>query len=101
MNLPLSQPKSFKNDAAFDHFKALDADLAILAFVTLIVPERILYAPRYKSICFHPSLLPRHRGASGINWAIIAGRRGDGSHVVLARQGHRHRPDPRSKARAD
>jgi methionyl-tRNA formyltransferase len=71
--LPLSQPKSFKNDAAFEQFKALDADLAILAFVTLIVPERILYAPRYKSICFHPSLLPRHRGASGINWAIIAG----------------------------
>jgi len=73
MGLPLSQPKSFKSDAAFEHFKALDADLAILAFVTLIVPERILYAPRYKSICFHPSLLPRHRGASAINWAIIQG----------------------------
>ena len=73
MGIPLSQPRSFKNDAAFDHFKTLDADLAILAFVTLIVPERILYAPRYKSICFHPSLLPRHRGASGINWAIIQG----------------------------
>jgi methionyl-tRNA formyltransferase len=73
MGIPLSQPKSFKNDTAFEHFKTLDADLAILAFVTLIVPERILYAPRHKSICFHPSLLPRHRGASGINWAIIQG----------------------------
>jgi methionyl-tRNA formyltransferase len=73
LGLPLSQPKSFKNDAAFEHFRTLDADLAILAFVTLIVPDRILYAPRYKSICFHPSLLPRHRGASGINWAIIQG----------------------------
>jgi methionyl-tRNA formyltransferase len=73
LGLPLSQPKSFKNDAAFEHFKTLNADLAILAFVTIIVPERILYLPRYKSICFHPSLLPRHRGASGINWAIIAG----------------------------
>lgn len=73
LGLPLSQPKSFKSDAASEHFKALDAELAILAFVTLIVPERILYAPRYKSICFHPSLLPRHRGASGINWAIIQG----------------------------
>ena len=73
MGLALSQPKSFKNDAASEHFKTLNADLAILAFVTLIVPERILYAPRYKSICFHPSLLPRHRGASGINWAIIQG----------------------------
>ncbi|HUO06239.1 MAG TPA: methionyl-tRNA formyltransferase [Candidatus Binataceae bacterium] len=73
MGLPLSQPKSFKGDAAFEHFNALNADLAILAFVTIIVPEKILYLPRHKSICFHPSLLPRHRGASGINWAIIQG----------------------------
>jgi methionyl-tRNA formyltransferase len=73
LKLPLSQPKSFKNDAAYEQFKTLNADLAILAFVTLIVPERLLYLPRYKSICFHPSLLPRHRGASAINWAIISG----------------------------
>ena len=84
MGIPLSQPKSFKNDAAFEHFKTLDADLAILAFVTLIVPDRILYAPRYKSICFHPSLLPRHRGASGINWAIIQGDAGRGSGRIKA-----------------
>ncbi len=73
LGLPLSQPASFRGDAAFEHFKSLDADLAIMAFVTIIVPERILYAPRFKSICFHPSLLPRHRGASAINWSIIQG----------------------------
>lgn len=78
MGLPLSQPKSFKSDAAFEQFKTTGAELAILAFVTLIVPERILYYPQYKSICFHPSLLPRHRGASGINWAIIQGDRETG-----------------------
>jgi len=78
MNLPLSQPKSFKSDAAFEQFKTTGAELAILAFVTLIVPERILYYPQYKSICFHPSLLPRHRGASAINWAIIQGDRETG-----------------------
>ncbi len=73
LGLPLSQPRSFKGEAAYEHFKALDADLAVMAFVTIIVPERILYAPRHKSICFHPSILPRHRGASAINWAIIQG----------------------------
>jgi len=73
LGLPLSQPKSFRNDAAVEHFKTLNADLAILAFVTIIVPESILYQPKFKSICFHPSLLPRHRGASAINWAIIQG----------------------------
>ncbi|MGH7814160.1 MAG: methionyl-tRNA formyltransferase [Candidatus Binataceae bacterium] len=73
MGLPLSRPKSFKSEAAFEHFKSLNADLAVLAFVTIIVPERILYLPRRKAICFHPALLPRHRGASGINWALIHG----------------------------
>ncbi|MGH7932153.1 MAG: methionyl-tRNA formyltransferase [Candidatus Binataceae bacterium] len=73
LGLPLSQPASFRGDAALEHFKTLNADLAILAFVTIIVPEGILYTPRFKSICFHPSLLPRHRGASAINWAIIQG----------------------------
>jgi len=73
LKLPLSQPTSFKTDEAYNQFKALDADLGVLAFVTLVVPERVLYAPRQQSICFHPSLLPRHRGASSINWTLIAG----------------------------
>ncbi|HLH77501.1 MAG TPA: formyltransferase family protein, partial [Candidatus Binataceae bacterium] len=76
--LAFSQPASFRGEAAFQQFASLNADLAILAFATIIVPERILYQPRYKSICFHPSLLPRHRGASAINWAIINGDRESG-----------------------
>jgi methionyl-tRNA formyltransferase len=73
LGVPLSQPASFRGEGALEQFRALDADLAVMAFVTIIVPERILYAPRHRSICFHPSLLPRHRGASAINWAIIQG----------------------------
>jgi methionyl-tRNA formyltransferase len=73
LGVPLSQPATFKSDAAYEHFRALDADLLVMAFVTLIVPERILYAPHHKAICFHPSLLPRHRGASAINWTLIMG----------------------------
>lgn len=73
LGLPLSQPSSFRSEAAYEQFKSLDADLAVMAFVTIIVPERILYAPRHQSICFHPSLLPRHRGASAIAWTLIQG----------------------------
>ena len=53
--------------------KKLAPDLAILAFVTDIVPGRVLALPRLGSICYHPSILPRHRGASAINWAVIDG----------------------------
>ena len=73
LGLPLSQPPSFRSESAYEQFKSLDADLAVMAFVTIIVPERILYAPRHTSICFHPSLLPRHRGASAIAWTLIQG----------------------------
>jgi len=73
MGLPLSQPASFKGEVLLDQVRALDADLGVMAFVTLIVPEPILFAPRLKTICFHPSLLPRHRGASAINWTLIHG----------------------------
>ncbi|HXZ88037.1 MAG TPA: methionyl-tRNA formyltransferase, partial [Candidatus Binataceae bacterium] len=78
LGLPVSQPASFRGEAALDHFRSLNADLCVMAFVTIIVPERILFAPRLKTICFHPSLLPRHRGASAINWAIIQGDRETG-----------------------
>ena len=73
LGLPVSQPSTFKSDEVFMRVRALDADLLVMAFVTLIVPERILFEPRHNSICFHPSLLPRHRGASAINWTLIQG----------------------------
>jgi methionyl-tRNA formyltransferase len=73
LGLPLSQPSSFRSETAYEQFASLDADLTVMAFVTIIVPERILYAPRHGSICFHPSLLPRHRGASAIAWTLIQG----------------------------
>ncbi len=44
-----------------------------MAFVTDIIPARYFDAPTRGAICYHPSLLPRHRGASAINWAVIMG----------------------------
>jgi methionyl-tRNA formyltransferase len=49
------------------------ADLCVMAFVTEILPLAIFSAPRLGTIQYHPSLLPAHRGASAINWAIING----------------------------
>jgi methionyl-tRNA formyltransferase len=72
-SIPVSQPKSMKGDDVQREFAAHQADLAVLAFVTVIVPERIIRLPRLGTICFHPSLLPRYRGGSAINWQIIRG----------------------------
>ena len=73
LQIPVRQHKSFKAPEVSDEFVALNADLAILAFVTQIVPQQIFSVPSLGSICFHPSLLPKYRGASAINWALING----------------------------
>ncbi len=73
LSLPVHQPRSMKGDDVHREFATHEADLAVLAFVTVIVPERIIRLPRLGTICFHPSLLPRYRGGSAINWQIIRG----------------------------
>ncbi len=73
LGIPVRQHKSMKAPEVCDEFIALNADLAILAFVTQIVPPQVFSVPRLGSICFHPSLLPKYRGASAINWALIKG----------------------------
>ena len=66
-------PTRMKNPEVYDVYVKLRPDLAILAFVTDIIPRTLLNIPSLGTICYHPSLLPRHRGASAINWAIIRG----------------------------
>lgn len=67
------QFKRMRNQDAIDAFKSLKTDLGVMAFVTDIVPLDIIDAPTHGTINFHPSLLPKHRGPSSINWPIIQG----------------------------
>src|ERR1700675_4672643 len=72
--LPVYQPRSFRNKPeVWEEFAKLEPDLCVMASVTLIVPEEVLNRPTRGTIQYHPSLLPRHRGPSSINWPIIAG----------------------------
>lgn len=73
LGIPVHQHKTLKAPEVREQFAALQADLAILAFVTQIVPPAVFNTPRLGSICFHPSLLPRYRGGSAINWTLIKG----------------------------
>ena len=71
--LPVYQPKSYKDPTVWDQIRSLEAALCVMAYVTLMVPEEALNAPRLGSIQYHPSLLPMHKGPSSINWPIING----------------------------
>ncbi len=87
LGIPVRQHKSMKAPEVRDEFVALNADLAIIAFVTQIVPPQVFTVPRLGSICFHPSLLPKYRGASAINWALINGEAVTGLSLFWVDQG--------------
>jgi len=80
-------PTRMKNPEVYDAYTKLKPDLVILAFVTDILPEKLLEVPSIGTICYHPSLLPRHRGGSAINWAIIQGDMRTGLTILWADKG--------------
>lgn len=67
------QPERMRDPEVYESYVKLAPDLGIMAFVTDIVPESILKYPKLGTIQYHPSLLPKHRGGSSINWAVING----------------------------
>jgi methionyl-tRNA formyltransferase len=71
--IPIRQPQKMRALDVIEDYKRIGAELNVMAFVTDIVPGAILDFPSLGSIQYHPSLLPRHRGASAINWAVING----------------------------
>lgn len=71
--LPVHQPAHFKDQSELDRLASYKADLMVMAFVNVFVPEVARDIPTHGSICFHPSLLPLHRGPSAVNWPIIMG----------------------------
>ncbi|WP_206456430.1 methionyl-tRNA formyltransferase [Aurantimonas marina] len=72
--LPLHQPASWKTPEALELMKSFDADVCMMAYVLLFVPEAVRDAPKFGTFQYHPSLCPHHRGPSSINWPIAMGR---------------------------
>ena len=71
--LPVFQPRSFRKSEVLEQMASLEPDLCVMAYVTLLVPQEALNIPKQGTVQYHPSLLPRHRGPSSINWSIIWG----------------------------
>lgn len=74
-NIKCIQLKSLKNDESFSSIKSsseLDFDFFIVASYGKIIPQNILDIPKYKTLNVHPSLLPKLRGPSPIQSAILS-----------------------------
>jgi methionyl-tRNA formyltransferase len=71
--LPVLQPERLRDPAFDDALRRLAPDLIVVAAYGKILPPAILDLPERGCINVHASLLPRHRGAAPVAWAILAG----------------------------
>lgn len=85
--IPVLQPRSLRQTEAQEELAALAPDLFVVAAFGQILPAAVLQLPRYGSLNVHASLLPRHRGASPIAGAILAGDDQTGVSVMLMDEG--------------
>ena len=64
---------SLKTPEATAAMRAINADIGIMAFVLQFAPQEFVNIPKHGTIQYHPSLLPKYRGPSSINWPISRG----------------------------
>ena len=71
--LKVHQFKSLRDPEAAKAMQETGADIGIMAFVLQFAPQEFVKIPKHGTIQYHPSLLPKYRGPSSINWPIIKG----------------------------
>lgn len=82
MGLPVFQPEKIRSAEALETLAAWQADVFVVAAYGQILPRSVLDLPRLACLNIHASLLPRHRGASPIQAAILAGDRETGITIM-------------------
>ena len=86
-NIPVFQPKSLKNGESELIINDLSPDIIVVVAYGKILPKSILDVPKYGCVNGHASLLPRHRGASPIQWSIVCGDKKTGVTTMLMGEG--------------
>ena len=87
LGIEVRTPRTLRDAEEQERFRALDAELAVVAAYGLILPKPILDAPKHGSVNVHASLLPRWRGAAPIQRAILAGDEVSGVTIMRMDEG--------------
>ena len=85
--IPVIQPEILKSVEAVEEMASFQPELIIVAAFAFILPAEVLAMPRFGCLNIHPSLLPRHRGASPVANAILCGDGSTGVTVMLMDSG--------------
>lgn len=72
-SLTVFQPETLRDETAAEILKELNPDIIVVVAYGKILPKEILDIPRLGCVNAHASLLPKYRGASPIQWAIVKG----------------------------
>lgn len=70
-HLSVFTPSSLKNEVFIKKIRDLKPDLILIASYAKLFPLEIIKIPRYQTICFHPSLLPKYQGTTPIQSVIL------------------------------
>lgn len=87
MGIPVFQPERIKRPEAVAELRKYEADVFVVAAFGQILSKEILDMPRLGSINIHASLLPKYRGSSPIQWAVINGEEKTGVTIMQMDEG--------------
>jgi len=85
--LKVLEPIKLKDPQFIQILKDLSPDLIVVCAYGKIIPKEILEIPKFGCWNIHASLLPKYRGASPINWAILEGEKETGITIMLMDEG--------------
>ena len=91
-NLFIIQPEKIKNPEWIKKINELKPELIILTAYGQIIPKEILDIPKYGALNIHPSLLPKYRGPSPIQTAILNSDKETGVTIILMDEKMDHGP---------
>ena len=81
LNIPIIETGNVNSDELFNQLNNLNPDLFVVVAFS-ILPDRIIDIPKYGSINIHPSLLPKYRGSSPIQYALLNGDEETGVSII-------------------
>ena len=84
--IPVYQPLKIRADGMED-LRNLAPDLCVTAAFGQILSQEVLDIPKMGTVNVHGSLLPRHRGAAPVQWAILQGDKEIGVTTMLTDKG--------------
>ena len=87
LNIPVYQPEKVREESFVEELAQLNPDAIIVAAFGQLIPKTILDMPKYGCLNIHASLLPKYRGASPIQWAILNGDEKTGVTIMRMEEG--------------